>query len=425
MSKRKMHLVGYLKTGPTALRSAGWRHPETPLDFFEPSWYEHAAQMMEAAKLDAVMLADFFGIPDTYNNSFETFVKVGGQVSYLDPTMVLPIMARVTSRIGLATTVSTSFYNAFHLARVLQSIDVLSKGRVAWNVITSSSNTEARNAGFDEMPPHDERYDRAEEVVEACMALWNTWDEGAFVLDKKAGLFADPSKVHYANYAGKWTKTRGPLPTPRSAQGHPVIMQAGSSDRGRDFAARWAEIIFIGGQEKHVTQEVYADLKKRIAAQGRDPDRVPIIASVTPTVGETESIARERAAYFESLENPEYRLALGSVAAGADLKKHKTVEEVAKVRGTQGSHGIHNRDAKTVDEMTRRVRPDFVGTPETVADKLQDYFESRACDGFVILPVSMMLSLEQFCRAVVPELQRRGLFRTEYAAATLRGNLTA
>jgi alkanesulfonate monooxygenase SsuD/methylene tetrahydromethanopterin reductase-like flavin-dependent oxidoreductase (luciferase family) len=213
-------------------------------------------------------------------------------------------------------------------------------------------------------------------------------------------------------------------------QGHPVIMQAGSSGRGREFAARWAEIIFVGGSDKAVMQEFYQDMHKRIAAKGRDPEKVKIVASITPVVGETEQIAKERAAYLESLEIDEYDLALASSSVGADLSKYKTAEEVEKVRGHQGTRGIMDgyvRVAKahniTLAEAAIKRRPPLFGTPETIADKLQDLFESRACDGFVIMPMTMILSHEQFCRAVVPELQRRGIFRTEYTGATLRENL--
>lgn len=427
---RKMHLFGYLKTGPTAYFSGGWRHPEATLNFLDPVWYEQCAQTMEAAKLDGVLFADLFGVADTYQNSFETYIRAGGQNNYLDPMTVVPIMARVTTRLGIAPTVSTTFFGAFQLARALQSLDILSKGRIAWNVITSTNNLEARNAGMDEMPSPDERYALADEIVEAVMALWNTWEDDAFVLDKVSGRFADPAKVHYANYVGQRVKTRGPLPSPRSPQGHPVIMQAGSSPRGREFGARWGEILFIGGADKVTLKKNYDDMKQRVADAGRDPDKVRIVASITPILGETETIARERADFIASLEDPEYNIATSSLHVGADLSVNKTSEAIERARGGQGARGFYDpemggRKGATLAERAVKGEEAIVGTPAMVADILQDLFEARGCDGFVIMPTTMQLSHEQFCRGVVPELQRRGVFRTEYSGATLRENVLA
>ena len=265
MARCHMHLVAYLKTGPTAMHVGGWRHPEATLDdILHPSRYEQIARTLEAGCFDGCFFADLFGLYDIHGDSFDPYVRRGGQISYLDPTVVLPIMAAATRHLGLGATLSTTFHTPYHLARWLGSLDVLSGGRVAWNVVTSATNLEAQNAGMDELPPREERYDRADEVLEACFALWNGWDEDAFVLDKEAGVFADPSKVHYANYEGRWIKTRGPLSIPRSPQGRPVIMQAGSSDRGRAFAARWAEVVFTIQRWKTEMLEFYEDLKSRM-----------------------------------------------------------------------------------------------------------------------------------------------------------------
>jgi FMN-dependent oxidoreductase (nitrilotriacetate monooxygenase family) len=233
-----MHLVAYSKTGPTARHMGGWRHPESVLDdFLKPGRYAQYARTLEDAKFDGCFFADLIGIYDIYGGSYDTYVRNGGQISYLDPMVVLPVMAATTSHLGLGITLSTTFHNPYHLARWLGSLDVMSGGRVAWNIVTSATELEAKNVGGT-LPPREERYDRADEVLEACCALWNSWDEDAFILDKEKGVFADPTKVHYVDYEGRWVRTRGPLPTPRSPQGRPVLMQAGSSDRGRDFAAR-------------------------------------------------------------------------------------------------------------------------------------------------------------------------------------------
>ena len=238
-------------------------------DIFSPERYQSIARLLESARFDACFFADLFGLYDLHQGSFDAYVRRGGQISYLDPTVVLPVMAAVTRHLGLGATLSTSFHSAYHLARWLGSLDALSGGRVAWNVVTSATDLEAQNAGLDELPPRELRYDRADEVLEACFALWNSWDADAMVLDKQAGIMSDPSKVHYANYKGRWIKTRGPLSIPRSPQGRPVIMQAGSSDRGREFAARWAEAIFTIQRAQSDMREFYDDIKTRMDANGR------------------------------------------------------------------------------------------------------------------------------------------------------------
>ncbi len=240
-----MKLVAYLKTGPTASHAGGWRHPASALhDIFDPRRYEQLALTLEAARFDAGFFADTFGIPDVYGGTFRTYVERGGQISYLDPMLVLPLMARVTSHLGLGATLSTTFHPPYLLARMLASLDLLSGGRAAWNVVTSATDMEARNFGMDSLPPKEQRYDQADEVLEACCALWECWDADALVLDRERGVFADPDKIRYADHAGPWVRTRGPLAMPRSPQVRPVLLQAGASPRGRAFAARWAEMIF-------------------------------------------------------------------------------------------------------------------------------------------------------------------------------------
>lgn len=433
MTRRQMHLIAYLKTGPTAMHTGGWRHPESTLhDILEPSRYELIARELEAARFDGCFFADLFGLYDIHGDSYDAYVRGGGQISFLDPTVVLPVMAAATRHLGLGATLSTSFHSAYHLARWLASLDVMSKGRVAWNVVTSATDLEARNAGLDELPPRELRYDRADEVLEACFALWNGWDEGAFVLDKKAGVFADPSKVHYANYKGRWIKTRGPLSIPRSPQGRPVIMQAGSSDRGRDFAARWAEVVFTIQRGKDEMIAFYDDLKSRMQALGRAPNECAILPSVSVVLGETESIARERAAFLDSLISPELNRAATSSGLGADLTKLKDGMKLEDLQGNQGMKGTEQvlqqqmkAQGLTLNQVAaeRGKGRELVGTAEMVADRLQDIFESGACDGFVVAPTNFPGMFEQFCRSVVPELQRRGLFRTEYTGRTLRENL--
>ncbi len=433
MPQRQMHLIAYLKTGPTALHVGGWRHPEATLDdILDAGRYEHIARVLEAARFDGCFFADLFGLYDVHQGSFDAYLRRGGQISYLDPTVVLPVMAAVTRHLGLGATLSTSFHTAYHLARWLASLDAMSKGRVAWNVVTSATDLEAKNAGLDELPPRNLRYDRADEVLEACFALWNGWDPDALVRDKAAGIMADPTKVRYANYEGRWIRTRGPLSIPRSPQGHPVIMQAGSSDRGRAFAARWAEVIFTIQRGRDEMREFYDDIKSRMQERGRAPSECAILPAVTVVLGETASIANERAEYLNSLIDPELSLAASSSNLGADLTKLEGGKTLAELQGNQGMKGSQDVLEQTMKAeglsfkeaaVKRGNGRDVVGTASMIADYLQEIFESGVCDGFVLAPTTFPGMFEQFCRGVVPELQRRGLFRTEYAGRTLRENI--
>jgi FMN-dependent oxidoreductase (nitrilotriacetate monooxygenase family) len=435
MARREMHLLAYLKTGPTANHMGAWRHPDSTLDdVLEPERYEHIARVLEAGRFDGLFFADGLGLHDIYKGGFQTRLELGGQISFLDPMMVLPLMARATRHLGIGTTLSTTFHQPYSLARMLASLDILSKGRVAWNIVTSTRNEEARNFGMEALPPKEVRYDMADEVVEACCALWDCWEDGSLVMDKERGVMVDASKVRYADYAGRWYKTRGPLTLPRSPQGRPVLMQAGSSPRGRDFAARWAEMIFCPQHTKADMQAFYADMHVRMRAAGRGPEDCAIMPQLEVVIGETESIAEEKAAYLESLVDPELVLAAQSSAIGVDLAaKVEDLATAASARGSQGMQGSMDRlrsvmetEGISFSEAVRKSHRDMIiGTPASVADQMQDLFESRACDGFVVSQLVFPASLEAFCRSVVPELQRRGIFRTEYRGSTLRENLRA
>ena len=436
--RRQMHLIAFLMTGPTCHHHGAWRHPESAVDdLLSPGRYEHIARVLEAARFDALFFADILGIYDLYGGTFDTMAGRGGQVCLLDPAVVLPMMARVTEHIGLGLTYSSTFNHPYGIARMLGSLDHLSGGRAAWNVVASTSTLEARNFGMDEMPGRSRRYDRADEVLEACCALWNSWEEGALLFDKASGAFADPAKIHYADYAGQWVRSRGPLTTPRSPQGRPVIMQAGSSDRGRDFGARWGEVIFTLQHRKDDMQTFYNDFKSRMAARGRAPEECVILPSIDVVIGETEAIARERAGHVNSLVDTQLGLAQMSGHIGIDLARFdpdQPLTDIAIEEGSRGSfdvilQGTH-AEGLTLGEAARRFAtselcPQLVGTPEMIADQLTDLFDDRACDGFILTPTTFPGMFEQFGRAVVPLLQKRGVFRTEYAGRTLRENLRA
>ena len=429
-----MHLVAFLLAGPTSHHHGMWRHPETDNRFLTPEYWENTARILEQGCFDALFFADISGLSDFYKGSYETVLARGGQMGLLDPLPMLSMMARVTKHIGLATTMSTTFHKAFHLARVLGTLDVLSQGRVAWNIVTSSSNTQARNFGI-ELMSRETRYDHADEVVEACCALWDSWEPDAIVLDRAAGVFADASKVHRVNYEGRWVKSRGPSTVPRSPQGRPVLMQAGSSPRGREFGARWGEVIFTLQHAKSDMQEYRADMRARAAAFGRDPDDCRILVSVDPIIGETRAIAEAKRDYVNSLVDPELGLALVSAHTGTDFSSYPLDQPIADIEirgGSRGSFDVILQGTRsaglTLGEAAQRFAtselcPQIVGSPVDVADELQDLFESGACDGFVLTPTVFPGTFEQFVRSVVPLLQARGLFRTHYAGTTLRENL--
>ena len=430
-SRRRMNLVAYLMAGPSASYPSTWRHPSATLhDLFEPERWEHLARVMEHARLDACFFADSLGIPDLYKDRYDDYIGRGGQLSLLDPMTLLPLMARVTSRLGLGVTLSTSFTPAYLLARYVSSLDILSKGRAAWNVVTSGRDFEAQNCGMGGVPQKDRRYDMADEVLEACDALWNGWDADALVLDKASGVFADPAKIRYAHYEGRYVSTRGPACTPRSPQVRPVILQAGSSPRGRAFAARWAEMIFCTPPTKADAMSYRSDIRERMEAIGRSPDECAVLPSVTVVVGETDAIAREKAAYLESLVDPELVLAASSWSVVADLSKIESPEALDTAGSNQGVQGHRDRMMQvaqdkgiTFAEAVRLPRALLAGSPATIADFMEDWFRDGACDGFILPPTIFPTTFEEFGRMVVPELQRRGLFRSEYAGATLRENL--
>jgi FMN-dependent oxidoreductase (nitrilotriacetate monooxygenase family) len=431
MPHRMMHLMAYLKTGPTASHTGAWRHPHADLhDIFSPERYAHIARVLEAARFDGCFYADTQGIPDIYQGSFQAYLRYGGQISYLDPLTILPIMAQATRHLGLGATLSTTFHHPYHLARTLASLDLLSGGRACWNIVTSSTDFEARNFGMPELPDKDLRYDHGDEVVEACCALWSCWDADALVMDRARGLFIDPGKVRYANYEGEHVKTRGPLSIPPSPQGRPVLMQAGSSPRGREFAARWAEAIFCSPGDKATAIALYNDIKSRMAKHGRAPEDCAVLPWMTVVLGETESIARERLDHLNSLSSPELEVATNSAMVGADLSQVDDAEGITAAKKAQGHQGLEDRlrhimktEGISFEQAKRRGKNPLVGTPAMIADYMQDLLEAGGCDGFVISPTIFPGMFEDFGRMVVPELQRRGVFRTDYIGRTMRENL--
>jgi FMN-dependent oxidoreductase (nitrilotriacetate monooxygenase family) len=377
-------------------------------------------------------------MPGIYGGSVADAVRVGARPVKLDLSIVLGLVAAATSHIGLGATYSTTYYSPFHVARTFATLDHLSGGRAAWNVVTSVNDGEAQNFGVDAHLGHDERYDRADEFLEATTGLWDTWEDDALVLDRAAGEFADPRKVHELRYAGDWFSVRGPLTVPRCPQGRPVLLQAGSSGRGRDFAARWAELIFTGDPGIDIARSHYKDQKERIGELGRDPESVKMLPMAYTVVGESTAHAEEREQVFlNELVDPLASLTLLSELMNYDFSTlelddpitDELIESVSGIRGLVQNLRQHiGGDTVTLADLashraTLLQGPRFVGTGREVADQMEEWFDGEACDGFVIAATHSPGAYEDVVRLVVPELQRRGVFRRRYTGSTLREHL--
>jgi FMN-dependent oxidoreductase (nitrilotriacetate monooxygenase family) len=376
-------------------------------------------------------------MPGIYGGSVADAVRLGARPVKLDLSVVLGVVAGATSRIGLGATYSTTYYAPFHVARTFATLDHLTGGRAAWNVVTSVNDAEAQNFGVEQHLGHDARYDRADEFMEATIGLWDSWEDDALVLDRSTPVFADPDKVHELEHQGEWFKVRGPLTVPRSPQGRPVLLQAGSSGRGRDFAARWAELIFTGDPDIDIARSHYRDQRERLADIGRDPDTVKLLPMVYTVVGESEQHAEEREQLFlNELVDPTASLTLLSELMNYDFSgleldtpvTDELIESVSGIRGLVQNLRQHIGDKVTLADLaghraTLLQGPRFVGTGPQVADQMEEWFSGDACDGFVIAATHVPGAYEDVVRLVVPELQRRGVFRRRYTGATLREHL--
>src|ERR1700683_3032384 len=341
-SKRQMALVGFMQAGNATVYAGSWRHPATEHGFLTASYYEKLARTLEQGCFDLLFYDDRLAMPGIYGGAGAEEGGPGPRPVKLDLSIVLGISAAVTSRIGLGATYSTTYYTPFHVARTFATLDHLSAGRAAWNVVTSVNDSEAQNYGFKQAIPHDARYDRADEFLEATTGLWDTWEDNALVLDRETPLFADPSKVHELNYDSEWFDVRGPLTVPRSPQGRPVLMQAGSSGRGREFAARWAELIFTGDPDIDIARSHYKDQKEKIGEGGRNPDSVRMLPMVYTVVGESKAPPEEREQLFlHDLVDPMASLTLLSELMNYDFSglsldtpiTDELIESASDIRG--------------------------------------------------------------------------------------------
>lgn len=434
---RQIALVAFLQAQNCTTIPASWRHSESRTDSTSPDYYRHIGRVLEAGKFDLGFFDDRFAMPDLYSGNHTHTVQHGIRCVKMDPVTVLMVMGMATQHLGLGATYSTTYHEPFHVARVFATLDLMTQGRAAWNVVTSVNDNEARNMGRDSVIHHDLRYDRADEFMEVVLGHWDTWEDDAIVADKANGVYAKPEKVHRLDHVGPFFKSRGPFTVPRSPQGHPVVIQAGQSERGRQFAARWGELIFAAYANLESGKASYAELKAAAAQRGRDPEGMRIATLVFPVVGETLSEAEDKKAAYDLLPNETDSLSLLSEILNFDfatkgLDEPFTDDELAGIEGVQALRDHVLRVSGNPNPTTRdfmnftgrgRLGHAWVGGPKELADLFEAWFTGEACDGFVIGPTHLPGAFEDFVRLVVPELQRRGLFRKEYTGSTLRDHL--
>ena len=437
MATRQMVMIGFLQAQNCTNQASSWRHPDSRLDFTTPEYYQHIARVLEAGKFHMGFFDDRLAMPDRLGGDHVHTVEHGIRCVKMDPITVLMTMAAVTTNLGLGSTYSTTYYEPFHVARVFATLDLMTRGRAAWNVVTSLNDGEARNMGRDAVLEHDLRYDQADEFLEIVHGHWDAWEDDALILDRATGRFGDGHKVHRLDYEGNFFKSRGPFTVPRSAQGHPVVMQAGQSGRGRRFAARWAELVFVAYPNAEIGRASYAAFKAEVAKAGRDPDQVKVAPLIYTVAAATRTEAEDQMALLDSLPLEIDALSLLSEALNFDFGS-KGMDEpftAAELASMTGLHGIRDRvieAAGTPNPTTRdfavhsgrgRIHNPFVGGPKEIADGLEEWFTTGVCDGFVLAATHVPGGYEAFVRHVVPELQRRGLYHTDYAGPTLRDNL--
>ena len=412
--------------------AAAWRHPEA--DPGAASKYGHflrIAQTAEAAKFDMVFLADGIGIrtkdepPGALCRSHQT--------AELEPLTLLSALAPMTSRIGLVATASTTYNEPFHIARKWASLDHISGGRAGWNIVTSWSEAEAWNFNRDSHLDYATRYDRAAEFVEVVKGLWDSWEADAMRHDKASGIFFDPDRLHVLNHKGTHFKVRGPLSVKRTPQGRPLLVQAGASEQGLEIAARSAEVVYSASHHLDAARDYYTNVKSRLAKYGRDWDDLKVMPGITLYIGRTEAEAREKYDLLNALVSPQIGLSYLHAQMG-DLSGHDLDGPVPEPRDplvksmAKGLLALAQRDPLTSRELYTTIAAGFggrvlVGTPERIVDDMEEWVAAGAADGFNICPPVLPLGLDEFVELVLPELRRRGMFRTEYEGATLRENL--
>ena len=435
-SSKKLHLAQFMVHGPTYQSHAMWRHPETikaGYDWQRPELYEHIARTCERGNFDMLFFADLNYVSESFRSTIAPALKFGSQVPSHDPMPLLTWLGAVTKKIGLTSTFSTSHIHPFHVARTWATIDHLTSGRAGWNVVTSLNQNQSANYGA--VPEETElRYEKAHEYFEVCRKLWDSWDEDALIMDPEIPLFADPGKVHHIDFKGQYYSSRGPLNVTRSPQNGPVILQAGTSPKGRDFAAQYAEAVFSIQPQRTEAKKYRDDIRKRAAELGRDPDSCKVLFGAQVVIGSSEEEAEDKLAQHNNLVEPEAGMTVMSAHLNFDLSTlspnsimenhdHPLLQRMkTRYRNEKGQ-------PLTVAEVARRHGqgvgvPQFAGTPKSVTDRLLEYVDYIGGDGFVLSPLYNPGSIEEFVDFIVPELQRRERFRKSYKGTTLRDHLS-
>ena len=420
---------------PTGHHVASWRHPRAQADAgINFKHYVEIAQTAERAKFDLVFLADNVCVRDAH---MEALSRSAQYIANFEPLTLLSALSTHTLHIGLVATASTSYNEPFHVARKFASLDHLSGGRAGWNLVTSGMAAEALNFNRDAHYEHAERYDRAQEFAQVVVGLWDSWEDDAFLRDKEAGRFFNPDKLHRLNHKGKHFSVRGPLNVPRSPQGRPVIVQAGGSEDMIAVAAEFAEVIFCAPLNLEQAQTFYANIKGRLSQHGRSPDEMKVMPGLSAIVGRTEAEAEERYEYLQSLIHPIVaREILSTVLGGVDLAPYPfdgpLPENLPLSNASRSTFAnvteMARKENLTMRQVAMRVagaRAKAVvrGSPQQVADHMEEWFRKDGCDGFNLMPPFLPGGLDDFVELVLPELRRRGLFRSEYEGRTLRDNL--
>ena len=431
----QLHLGAFFH--PTGNHVASWLDESAQIDAGTNFWhYAELAKTAERGKFDLMFVADAVATRDGRQEALKRWPQY---MAYFDPLTLLPAIAPLTKHLGLCATATTSYNDPYHVARKFASLDLISGGRSGWNVVTSSNESEAFNFGRDAHYAHGDRYDRAEEFVDVVFGLWDSWDGDAFIRDRASALYYDPSKLHELNHRGEHFSVKGPLNVARSPQGRPVIFQAGSSEAGRELAAKTAEGVFTPQHSLAGAQAFYRDLKGRMPKYGRAPDQLKIMPGLNAIVGRTMAEAKDKHEHLNSLIHPDVGLEVLSYSLGKfDLRGYDVdgplPDEVEKHGTNAGTTAFNNilrwaREEKlTIRQLYLRFagargQRTLVGTASSIVDEMQAWFEGYGVDGFLVHPATLPGGLNDFVDLVVPELQDRGLFRTEYTGVTLRDHL--
>ena len=426
---RKLRLGAFMR--PVSIHTAAWRYPGgTPDANFNLRAIIGFAKKLEQGKFDAFFMADHLAV---LNMPIEA-LKRSATVTSFDPLTLLPALAMVTEHLGLIATASTTFEPPYTIARRFASLDHISGGRAAWNLVTTSNPDAALNFGIDEKIGHGQRYRRAREFVDVVTGLWDSFADDAFIRDVNSGVYFDPEKMHILGHKGDYLSVRGPLNIARPPQGWPVIVQAGASEAGRQLAAETAEVIFAAQSTLDAGQKFYADIKGRMIKLGRNPDHLKVLPGAFVVVGETAEEAQKKRALLDSLVHYDSGIASLSIALGHDASGFDPnrplphiPESNASKSGRERVLALAERENLTVRQLAGRLGGysglAMVGTPTMIADQMEEWLMTDACDGFNVMFPYLPGGLDDFVDQVVPELQRRGIFRTDYEGRTLRENL--